>query len=176
MSREAFDLAQALSAEEFIGSALALQSLASSMAGNMDTAFELGERALAKWIPGTRRAERALCLDQMATDRYWTGEYERALEYTVRALSFAEEIKSSDSLLRTGPVHALALTGIGRHEEALPKFEEVIARGRDFELVPRLTARALNMSSALYRDLFQLDEATRRNQEAAELRSEERRV
>jgi len=169
MSQEAFDLAQSLSIEEFIGPALALQSLASSMAGNMNTAFELGERALAQWIPGTRRGERALCLDQMATDRYWTGEYQRALEYGEQAISFAEEIKSSDALLRTGPVHALTLTGLGRHEEAVPRFEELIARGREFELVPRMTARALNMSSALYRDLFQLDEATRRNQEAAEL-------
>src|SRR4029453_18396532 len=113
--------------------------------------------------------ERALCLDQMATGWYWTGEYQRALEYGELAISFAEEIKSSDALLRTGPVHALTLTGMGRHEEALPRFEELIAHGREFELVPRMTARALNMSSALYRDLFQLDEATRRNQEAAEL-------
>jgi class 3 adenylate cyclase/tetratricopeptide (TPR) repeat protein len=169
MSQEAFDLAQSLSIEEFIGPALALQSLASSMAGNMDTSLELGERALARWIPGTRRAERALSLDQMATGLYWTGEYERALAYGEQAISFAEEIKSSDSLLRTGSVHALTLTGMGRHEEALPRFEEVIARGREFGLVPRMTARALNMSSALYRDLFQLDEATLRNQEAAEL-------
>jgi class 3 adenylate cyclase/tetratricopeptide (TPR) repeat protein len=169
MSQEAFDLAQSLSIEEFIGPALALQGLASSMAGHMNRAFELGERALASWIPGTRQAERALCLDQMATDRYWTGQYERALEYGGQAISFAEEIKSSESLLRTGPVHALTLTGMGRHEEALPRFEEVIARGREFEPVHRLTARALNMSSALYRDLFQLDEATRRNEEAAEL-------
>jgi tetratricopeptide (TPR) repeat protein len=169
MSQQAFDLAQSLSLEEFVGPALALQSLASSMAGNMNTSLELGERALAKWITGTRRAERALCLDQMATGWYWTGEYERALEYGEQAISFAEEIKSSDSLLRTGSVHALTLTGMGRHEEALPRFEEVIARGREFGLVPRMTARALNMSSALFRDLFQLDEATRRNQEAAEL-------
>jgi tetratricopeptide (TPR) repeat protein len=137
------------------------------MAGNMDTALELGERALAKWIPRTLRIERALCLDQMGHGRYLTGEYERALAYTERAISFAKEIKSSDSLLRMGSVYTLV--GVGRHEEALSKFEEVIARGREFELVPRLTARALNMSSALYRDLFQLDEATRRNQEAAEL-------
>jgi class 3 adenylate cyclase/tetratricopeptide (TPR) repeat protein len=169
MSQEAFHLAQSLSAGEFIGPALALQSLASSMAGNMNTSLELGELALAQWIPGTRRAERALCLDQMATGWYWTGEYQRALEYGEQAISFAEEIKSSDSLLRTGPVHALTLTGMGRHEEALPRFEEVIARGREFGLVPRMTARALNMSSALYRDLFQLDEAIRRNQEAEEL-------
>jgi class 3 adenylate cyclase/tetratricopeptide (TPR) repeat protein len=169
MSQEAFHLAQSLSAEEFIGPALALQSLASSMAGNMNTALELGERALAQWIPGTRWAERALCLDQVATDRYWTGDYQRALEYGEQAISFAEEIKSSDALLRTGPVHALTLTGMGRHEEALPRFEEFIARGREFDLMHRMTARALNMSSALYRDLFQLDEATRRNQEAAEL-------
>jgi len=32
-----------------------------------------------------------------------------------------------------------------------------------------MTARALNMSSALYHDLFQLDDAIRRNQEAGEL-------
>jgi tetratricopeptide (TPR) repeat protein len=169
MSQEAFDLAQSLSAGEFVGPALALQSLASSMAGNMNTSLELGELALAQWIPGTRRAERALCLDQMATGWYWTGEYERALEYGEQAISFAEEIKSSDSLLRTGPVHALTMTGMGRHEEALPRFEELIARGRELDLMHRMTARALNMSSALYRDLFQLDEAIRRNQEAAEL-------
>ena len=53
----------------------------------------------------------------MAHGRYLTGEYERALEYTERAISFANEIKSSDSLLRTGSVHALTLTGMGRHEE-----------------------------------------------------------
>ena len=39
MSQEAFDLAQSLSIEEFIGPALALQSLASSMAGNMNTSL-----------------------------------------------------------------------------------------------------------------------------------------
>jgi tetratricopeptide (TPR) repeat protein len=113
MSQEAFDLAQSLSIEEFIGPALALRSLVSMMAGNMDTALELGERALAKWIPGTLRIERALCLDQMAHGRYLTGEYEPALEYTERAISFAKEIKSSDSLLRTGSVYALTLVGMG---------------------------------------------------------------
>jgi hypothetical protein len=43
-------------------------------------------------------------------------------------------------------VQALTLVGVGRHKESLPGFGEVIARGREFELVPRLTARALNMS------------------------------
>ena len=151
MSQEAFDLAQSLSTEEFIGPALGLQSLASGMAGNIDAAFELGERALAKWIPGTRRAERALCLDQMAHGRYLTGEYERALEYTEQAISFANEIKSSDSLLRTGSVHALTLTGMGRHEEALPRFEEVIARGREFELAPIDRSRAQHVQCAVPR-------------------------
>jgi tetratricopeptide (TPR) repeat protein len=169
MSQEAFDLAQSLSAEEFIGPALALQSLASGMAGNMDAALELDERALAKWVPGTRPFDRALCLEGRAHGRYLIGEYELALDYGQQAISFAEEIKSSDSLLRVGSVQALTLTGMGRHEEALPRFDEVIARGREFELVPRMTARALNMSSALYRDLFQIDEAIRRNEEAAEL-------
>ncbi len=169
ISQEAFDLAQSLSAEEFIGPALALRSEAARTAGNMDAAFELGERALARWIPGARQIERAVCVEGRAHYRYLTGEYERALEYGEQAISFADEIKSSDSLLRMGSINALILTGMGRHEEALPRFEEVIARGREFELVPRWTARALNMSSALYRELFQLDEATRRNEEAAEL-------
>ena len=138
------------------------------MAGNMNTALELGE-ALAQWIPGTRRAERR-AVPRPDSHRYWTGDYQQALEYGEQAISFAEEIKSSDSLLQNpGPVHALTLTGMGRHEEALPRFEELIARGRELDLMHRMTARALNMSSALYRDLFQLDEATRHSQEAAEL-------
>ena len=94
MSQEAFDLAQSLSIEEFIGPALALRSLASSMDGNMDTSLvtELGVRALAKWTPGTHQAKLALCLDPLATGWYWTGEYERALEYGEQAISLAEEI------------------------------------------------------------------------------------
>jgi hypothetical protein len=43
-------------------------------------------------------------------------------------------------------VQVLTLVGVGWHKESLPGFGEVIARGREFELVPRLTACALNMS------------------------------
>ncbi|HJP66254.1 MAG TPA: hypothetical protein VKA30_08125, partial [Actinomycetota bacterium] len=169
LSLEAFELAQELGEEELLGPALALRSEAESMEGRMEPAFELGRRASEVWTPGTRRMDHAQFLDQVALDRYWTGEYAAAEQIAREVLALAEEIKSTDALLRTGGVYGVILTAQGRHEEALPVFEAAIARGRDLEFEPRWTARALNMSSAPYRDLFDLDEARARNEEAAEL-------
>jgi tetratricopeptide (TPR) repeat protein len=66
-------------------------------------------------------------------------------------------------------VVGLALIGQGRHEEAIAIFDEVIGRGRETEFVPRWTARTLNMSSLPFRELYDLDEARRRNEQASEL-------
>jgi len=108
-------------------------------------------------------------LDQRGLDHYWTGDYSESERAAREAMSIAEEVKSTESLLRSGGVVGLALIGQGRHEEAIATFDDVITRGRETEFVPRWTARTLNMSSLPFRELYDLDEARRRNEEAAEL-------
>jgi hypothetical protein len=118
LSLEAHELAQSLGEQELVGPALALRSEAESMEGRMIPAFELGHEAAAIWKPGTRDMDYAQFLDQMSLDRYWTGEYAAAEEIARKVLTIAEEIKSTDALLRTGAVLGVILTAQGRHEEA----------------------------------------------------------
>jgi tetratricopeptide (TPR) repeat protein len=169
LAQEAVALAEQLDDKEFLGPATALQSNATSMEGRLEEAFELNERAFDLWQPGKRQTEFAVAMDQRALDHYWAGQYEEGERWARQGLALAEEIKSTESILRIGAIYGVLLTGLGRHEEALPIFEDTIARGKDVELEPRWTARVMNMSSTLYRDVFDTQESRRRNAEAAEL-------
>ncbi|MFL5798741.1 MAG: AAA family ATPase [Actinomycetota bacterium] len=169
VSDEAYEAAGVLGEEDLLGPALALRSESASMVGRMEDAFALSAKALDAWVRGTHRILYAIHLDQVALDHYWTGSYEAAERIGREGVALGEEIRSVESVLRTGAILGLTLVGLGRHEEAMQEFEQLIARGRELELAPRWTARALNMSSAAYRDCYLLDEARRRNDEGAEL-------
>jgi class 3 adenylate cyclase/tetratricopeptide (TPR) repeat protein len=168
-AHEALELAERLNDREMIGQAYSLASFAASMQGDMEKAFELSDRASATWVPERRNAALAMHLDQRGLDHYWTGDYSESEKAARGAMSIAEEVKSTESLLRSGGVVGLALIGQGRHEEAIAIFEDVITRGAETEFVPRWTARTVNMSSLPFRELYDLDEARRRNEHAAEL-------
>jgi class 3 adenylate cyclase/tetratricopeptide (TPR) repeat protein/ABC-type oligopeptide transport system ATPase subunit len=168
-AQEALELAERLNDREMIGPAYSLASFAASMQGDMEKAFELSDRATATWVPERRNQALAMHLDQRGLDHYWTGDYPESENAAREAMSIAEEVRSTESLLRSGGVVGLALIGQGRHEEAIAIFDDVITRGRETEFVPRWTARTLNMSSLPFRELYDLDEARRRNEEAAEL-------
>jgi tetratricopeptide (TPR) repeat protein len=168
-AQEALELAERLNDQEMIGRAYSLASFAASMQGDMEKAFELSDRASATWIPERRNQALAMHLDQRGLDHYWTGDYLESEKAARGAMFIAEEVRSTESLLRSGGVVGLALIGQGRHEEAIAIFDDVITRGRETEFVPRWTARTLNMSSLPFRELYDLDEARRRNEQAAEL-------
>ena len=168
-AQEALELAEQLNDREMIGPAYSLASFAASMQGDMDKAFELSDRASATWVPERRNQALAMLLDQRGLDHYWTGDYSESEKAARGAMSIAEEVRSTESLLRSGGVVGLALIGQGRHEEAIAIFDDVITRGRETEFIPRWTARTINMSSLAFRELYDLDEARRRNEEAAEL-------
>jgi tetratricopeptide (TPR) repeat protein len=63
----------------------------------------------------------------------------------------------------------LSLTGLGRHEEALEVFARGAAQGRELELQPRFTSRLMNMWAGALRELSEVEEARRLNEEAIEL-------
>lgn len=142
---------------ELRGPALALLSQVYGQRGaegDLASALELGDRALKEWVPGTRANDLALHQSLHALTHYWTGRYTSAADLGRRA--------------DDGATEALALVGLGRHEEAIDRSEAAIVSGR--EAGSRFTtAYALCCSTAALRDVLDLGEARRRNEEAIEL-------
>ena len=166
--RRAAELAEALGEPELSAPALGYISQISSMEGRPGEMIELGEKALAAWPSGHLPSELAYQLELVALTQTWVGHFDEADRNLREALALAEECHSVEAMLRSGATLGLALVGLGRHEEALDRFADTIARGRELELLPRFTARALNMSSSARRDLFELEAARLLNLEAIE--------
>ena len=73
---------------------------------------------------------------------------------------------SAESLLRGGGLEALALAGLGKHEEAIAIWDELFEAARELGRDPQVV---LNYSALAYRELNDLDEARRRSEEALSL-------
>ncbi len=162
------ELARELKDDSGVAAALALQSEAAAMRGaegDLDRALELGERALELWVPGERQLPLAHLMHLHADTTYWRGEYERSIELSRQTRAQAADVHSAESLLRGGGLEALALAGLGRHEEALAIWDELFAVARDLGHPTRVL---LNYSTLAYREVHDLEEARRRTEEAAE--------
>jgi pentatricopeptide repeat protein len=166
MARRALELAERLDAKEMVGPALARLSQVHAMRGDegdLDRALELGDRALELWIPGTRPIELAEHYHMHADNYYWTGGYAKASELSRKGQEVSGDPESRESLLRAGGMGGLTLAAIGRYEEALQVFDEMISLGRELGRPVRVL---LNYSTMAYRDLLDLDEARARSEEA----------
>jgi len=166
IAEEAVPLAQEVGDGTAVAAALAAKSQALAMRGaegDLEQALELGDRALELWVPGTRALDLRHHLHLQANVAYWSGRYEQAVELSRRTRALAREVQSVESLLRGGGHEALGLAGLGRHEEAIPIFEDLIGTARELGQNPNVV---LNYSALSYRELFDLDEARRRSEEA----------
>jgi tetratricopeptide (TPR) repeat protein len=134
--------------------------------GDLERAFELGEQALRDWVPRTRPLSLRHQLHLHANAAYWTGRYERSLALSRQTRALAADIQSAESLLRGGGHQALSLVALGRHEEAIAIWDELLKIAGDHGRSPNVL---LNYSSVAYRELYLLDEARRRTEEALEL-------
>jgi tetratricopeptide (TPR) repeat protein len=156
--------------DESAGQAVdALESQALAMRGaegDLARAFDLGEQALGRWVPGTRPLSLRHQLHLHANTAYWTGRYERSLALSRETRALAADIQSAESLLRGGGHQALSLVALGRHEEAIAIWDELLKIADDHGRSPNVL---LNYSSVAYRELYLLDEARRRSEEALEL-------
>jgi tetratricopeptide (TPR) repeat protein len=172
-AQEALTLARELGDESGIAAALALESEGLAMRGaegDLDRALELGDEALELWAPGTRELELAHILHLHANTTAWRGDYERSVELSRQTSAQARDVHSAEALLRGGGLEALALAGLGRHEEAIAIWDEFIEVARDLGRNP---AVVLNYSSLAFRELHDLEEARRRSERALELTAEE---
>ena len=156
-AERSLEVADQLGDSEMRGPALALLSHVHGQrghVGDLGLALEFGDEALQVWIPGTRALDLAAHDSLHALNKYWVGRYEEAAELGHRG--------------GDGAVTGLALTALGRHEEAIEEFDAEIARQREADATIG-TAYALNCSTAALRDLLELHEARRRNWEANDL-------
>ena len=134
--------------------------------GDVSRALELGDRALEVWVPGTRALSLRHHLHLHADLTYWVGQYERSVELSTQTRALALHVQSAESLIRGGGFEALALSGLGRHEEAIVIWDELFDIAR--ELGQNLRG-LLNYSSLAYREVYDLKEARSRSEQALEL-------
>jgi class 3 adenylate cyclase/tetratricopeptide (TPR) repeat protein len=169
IAEEAVALARELGDSAGLAAAFALQSQALGQRGepgDVDRALELGDQALAVWVPGTHRFDHSEHLHLHADLVYWVGDYERCAELSREARTAAADVHSAEALLRGGGTEALALIGLGCHEEAIRIWDDLFSTARE---LGRNTRNLLNYSSIAFREVLDLQEARRRSEEAVEL-------
>jgi class 3 adenylate cyclase/tetratricopeptide (TPR) repeat protein len=170
---QATPLAMELADETAIPAVLAMESQGLAMRGaegDLDRALELGDRALELWVPETRPLDLRHHLHLHADATYWVGQYERSIDLSRQTRAVATDVHSAESLLRGGGLEALALAGLGRHEEAIAIWDELFGIARELGQNRRVL---LNYSALAYRELYDLDEARARTDEALELSAAE---
>jgi class 3 adenylate cyclase/tetratricopeptide (TPR) repeat protein len=152
---------------------MAMESQGLAMRGlgdDVNRALEVGDRALEIWVPGTRLLSLRHHLHLHADLTYWVGQYERSAGLSMRTRELAADVHSAESLLRGGGLEALALAGLGRHEEAISIWDELFELARELGQNPRVL---LNYSALAYRELYDLREARSRSEQALELSATE---
>jgi class 3 adenylate cyclase/tetratricopeptide (TPR) repeat protein len=169
IAAQAEPLAEEVGDKSAVAAVLAMESQGLAMRGgegDLDRALELGDRALELWIPGTRALDLTEHLHLHADTTYWAGQYDRSVELSRRTRALANDLHSAESLLRGGGLEALALAGLGRHEEAIAIWDELFVVARELGQSPQVV---LNYSALAYRELHDLSEARRRSEEALSL-------
>src|SRR5215831_4699885 len=169
VSEDALALAERIGDDAAKAAALALRSqafAARGAEGDLDLAVELGDRALEQWPAGTRPYEYANHLHLQSDVKYWVGDYATSVELSRHARRRAAEVQSAEGLLRGGGFEALSLAGLGRHEEALAIWDEMLKVAAELGHSP---VTVLNYSALAYRELNDLEEARRRTETALEL-------
>ena len=151
--------------------ALALTRVAQAVAmrgddGDLDRAIELGDLATERWPGEERLLELAEHYHMHANALYWSGSYERALEYSqLAAETGGLERRSAEFLLRGAGQRALILSSLGRYEEA------VAAGDRAIETAGRMGRPAnvvTNYSTLPLREIFAAQEARVRSEAVAD--------
>lgn len=165
----AFELAEEIGDSDVRALALGLRAFAEAMLGRNEEAARLDEEALRIWPENTYESERSEALAWAGLHQYWLGDYEQAIEQSRAAHELGLKLSNIYGLVAGGSHEGLALTGVGRHEEAIAVLQQTLADGRELELKPTFTARLVNILAGVHHELYESDEARRFNEEAIEL-------
>jgi tetratricopeptide (TPR) repeat protein len=133
--------------------ALGVLAEATGMDGDPEGAIRLANEARATWPEDRRDVDFAYTVAQGALGHYWRGTYSAGLELAIEGYRLGMEAGSLMAAVN-GAAHAgMALVGLSRHEEALEWLERGVALGREWEQLPRFTARAQNVMAGALREI-----------------------
>ena len=166
---EAIELARELADEPGLAAALAARSQGLAMRGaegDLDEALEIGNQALDMWVPGTHPFYLTHMLHLHGNTHAWRGDYANSLRLSEQTRAIARDVHSPEAVLRGEGLEALALAGLGRHEEAIVIWDELFRVWRELGGPRRVV---LNYSSLAYREVYDLAEARARSEEALDL-------
>jgi class 3 adenylate cyclase/tetratricopeptide (TPR) repeat protein len=166
---EAVELARELGDEAGLAAALAAHSEGLAMRGaegDLDAAFEVGNRALDMWVPGAHPFYFTHMLHLHGNTHAWRGDYAGSLRLSQQTRAIARDVHSPEAVLRGEGLEALSLAGLGRHEEAIVIWDELFEVQRELGGPRRVV---LNYSSLAYREVYDLAEARTRSEEALDL-------
>jgi class 3 adenylate cyclase/tetratricopeptide (TPR) repeat protein len=133
--------------------------------GDIERAIELGDDALSRWQRGRREFEHADHLHLHGDLMYWVGDYERSIAHGMAAHELGGDVHSMEAILRGAGLQAMALTGLGRHEAALAKFDATTDAVRELGRTPLYI---LNYASMIHRELNDLSVARDESEEVLE--------
>jgi class 3 adenylate cyclase/tetratricopeptide (TPR) repeat protein len=165
LSERALDLVQTRGPARLEALALTRLAQAYGMRGNegdLDQAIAIADQATERWPGDERQLELAEHYHMHANALYWSGAYERALEFSEKAAATGGlEPRSAEFLLRGAGQRALIFAGLGRYEDAVAAGDAAI------ETAGRLGRPAnvvTNYSTLPLREIFATQEARLRSE------------
>jgi class 3 adenylate cyclase/tetratricopeptide (TPR) repeat protein len=168
LAERAVALVEERGPDELRGPAIALLAHGLAMRGekgDLDRAIELGDRALEAWASGSRTLDLAEHYHLHADAAYWSGNYGRTFELaTLSAETGAVDAHGGEAFLRGAGLKGLALSGMGRYEEAIEATDRAIALARE---MGRSANVVTNYSTTPLREVFAAKEARKRSEEVA---------
>jgi class 3 adenylate cyclase/tetratricopeptide (TPR) repeat protein len=160
--------ARAIGEPELEARALGVLAEAAGMDGEPGRASQFARDAAAMWPEGRRDVDYAYTIAQGGLSEYWRGNYAESLELAQEGYRLGMELGSLMASVNGAGHAGMALVGLSRHEEAFEWFERAVALGREWEQLPRFTARTLNMVAGTLREIGDLRASRETSEEALE--------
>jgi class 3 adenylate cyclase/tetratricopeptide (TPR) repeat protein len=154
---------------EFEARAVSLLAEAAGMDGDPGRGIELARRAIDSWPAYGRDGDFAYTYSQLALMHYWRGDYELSIELGRKAYELGMETSHVGAVVNGASHVGVGLVGLSRHEEGIEWLDRAAVLGKEWELAPRLAARATNMWAGSLREIGAYDEARRLNEEALDM-------
>jgi len=165
-AQEALELAQTIGDEELVAVSTGRLSQGLAMRGqpgDLDRGAELGQKALDIWVPGSRSWDLINHQHMFGEQLYWMGRLADAGALMAVVTESESDPLSLEARLRSASLRAMVLTSSGHYEEGLALFDQTLELAKK---VGRSIRIVQNYSTLPLRDLFDLEEARRRTEDA----------
>ena len=133
--------------------ALGVLAEATGMDGDPARAAQFAYQAAALWPADRRDADYAYTVAQGGLTEYWQGHYRESVELAKEGYHLGMELGNLLAAVNGAGHVGMSLVGLSRHEEAFEWFERAVSLGREWEHLPRFTARSLNMLAGTRREI-----------------------